>query len=60
MRDFFLSPEKSLVAFVAISLVQAVLFMVAPEVRPRHSNSLKCFGYLKSLLSDVGFSRGRP
>jgi hypothetical protein len=41
MRDFFLSPEKSLVAFVAISLVQAVLFMVAPEVRPLHSNTLK-------------------
>jgi hypothetical protein len=29
------SPQASLVIFVAISLLQAVVFMVAPEVRAR-------------------------
>ena len=34
MAISFASPETSLVAFVALSLAQAVVFMLAPEVLP--------------------------
>ena len=40
------SPQTSLVAFVAISLVQAVVFMIAPEVLSTHSRHYRlicCF-----------------
>jgi hypothetical protein len=35
MRSFFHSPAASLAMFVAFSLVQAVVFMLAPEVHMR-------------------------
>ena len=40
MSAFMMSPQTSLVAFVVVSLVQAVFFMAAPEVLARSSASL--------------------